>query len=179
MATIATGGHVDQVDGKAPSWLAQVFEFDPNGLHWARGVWLLDMALVPMVVLVATGHKQYVFAAVYAVLRAAYHDPGRAFGSRVWELALYGLVGCALTALAFSLATSAWGWRVLAVTAVTLVAGLMAVFGEHRFAGAMLLNIWFLIALSLGAADARNQVTSHTWAQVLAWAGGTVLYVCF
>jgi uncharacterized membrane protein YccC len=48
----------------------------------------------------------------------------------------------------------------------------------HRFVTAYLLNAWFIIALSLAASFHHNaHVTSHTWAQVLAWAGGSALWI--
>jgi hypothetical protein len=73
---------------------------------------------------------------------------------------------------------------VLAAFAVTLLAGLAVMFGAHRFVTALLLNIWFIIAL--GAAfgfhqfnltHPHAQITSYTWAQVLAWAGGATLWI--
>lgn len=66
----------------------------------------------------------------------------------------------------------------LAAFAVTLVAGLAVTFGVHRFVTALLLNLWFIIALGLAFSfhhDAR--ITSYTWAQVLAWAGGSALWI--
>jgi hypothetical protein len=42
----------------------------------------------------------------------------------------------------------------------------------------LLLNIWFIVALSLGVSFHHNaHITNHTWAQVLAWAGGTALWI--
>ena len=41
----------------------------------------------------------------------------------------------------------------------------------------MLLNIWFVIALVLGSDQHDAHVTSHTWAQALAWGGGTALWI--
>jgi hypothetical protein len=70
------------------------------------------------------------------------------------------------------------GWLVLAAFAVTLVAGLAVMFGVHRFVAAYLLNVWFIIALSLAASFHHNpHVTNYTWAQVLAWAGGSALWI--
>jgi hypothetical protein len=76
---------------------------------------------------------------------------------------------------------------VLAAGAVTLVAGLAAMFGVHRFVTAYLLNVWFIIALVLAhefhhAAQSASytlaaHITSYTWAQVLAWAGGSALWI--
>jgi uncharacterized membrane protein YccC len=67
---------------------------------------------------------------------------------------------------------------VLAAFAVTLVAGLAAAFGVRRFVTALLLNLWFVIALGLAFSFHHHvRITSYTWAQVLAWAGGSALWV--
>ncbi|MGD0373630.1 MAG: FUSC family protein [Streptosporangiaceae bacterium] len=66
----------------------------------------------------------------------------------------------------------------LAAFAVTLVAGLAAAFGVRRFVTALLLNLWFVIALGLAFSFHHHvRITSYTWAQVLAWAGGSALWV--
>lgn len=54
----------------------------------------------------------------------------------------------------------------------TLVAGLAVMFGAHGFVVAMLLNIWFFIALVLGSNNHNAHASSQTWGQVLACAGG-------
>ena len=41
----------------------------------------------------------------------------------------------------------------------------------------MLLNIWFVVALVLGSNQHNAHVTSHTWAQALAWVGGAALWI--
>jgi hypothetical protein len=51
-------------------------------------------------------------------------------------------------------------------------------FGVHRFVAALLLNIWFIVAIALAAALHRQTlITSYTWTQVLAWTGGGVLWI--
>ena len=57
------------------------------------------------------------------------------------------------------------------------MAGLVIAAGVHRFVAAMLLNIWFVLALVLGAVHISAHVTSHTWAQVVAWVAGTGLWI--
>ena len=126
MATIATSGP-EYADEKAPSWLAKVFALNPAGLNWGRGVLLFDLALVPFVVLTATGHMHYFWSALFALGWAAVADPGGSIGNRVWRLVVFGLIGAAVTALGFWIATTAWGWQVLAVAVVTLITGLIAV----------------------------------------------------
>lgn len=160
------------------SWLAKVFKLNPAGLNWPRGVMILDVLLVPLVVFWAIGHEQYVLGAVFGVLFAALADPGGSFGSRAARIAGFGLLGAGVTALGFSMGGDAWGWLVLAAFGVTLAAGLAAMFGVHRFVAALLLNVWFIV--TLGAAFSFQQhtrITSYTWAQVSAWAGGTALWI--
>jgi hypothetical protein len=112
------------------------------------------------------------------VLFAALADPGGSYGSRASRVAVFALIGAALTALAFGIGGDAWGWLVLAAFAVTLVAGLAAAFGVHRFVAALLLNIWFIIALGLAFSFHHHaHVTSYTWAQVLAWTGASALWI--
>jgi hypothetical protein len=130
--------------------LSKVFELNPEGLNWGRAVMFLDVALVPLVVLVAVGKEQYLLSAVFGVLFAGVADPGGSYGYRALRIAVFGLAGAAITALGFAIATSGWGWLVLAAFVVTLGAGLAIGFGVHRFVAALLLNIWFFIALVLG-----------------------------
>ena len=163
--------------GKVMSFLSKVFELNPQGLNWARGVMFLDVALVPLIVLPAIGEEQYLLSAVFGVLFAGVADPGGSYGYRASHIALFGLAGAAMTALGFGIATSDWGWLVLAAFVVTLVAGLTIKFGLHRFIAALLLNLWFFVALVLGSNHHNAYVTSHTWGQVLAWVGGTALWI--
>ena len=179
MTTHAASGQAEREGkrGKVIGWLAEVFKLSPQGLNWGRGVMFLDVALVPLIVLIATREEQYILSAVFGVLFAGVADPGGSYGYRASRIAVFGLAGAALTAFGFGIATSGWGWLVLAVFVVTLVAGLAVKFGLHRFVAAMLLNVWFVVALVLGSNSHHGHVTSHTWAQVLAWVGGTALWI--
>jgi hypothetical protein len=158
--------------------LSKVFELNPSGLNWPRAVMFLDVALVPVVAVWAAGHPEYVLSAVFGALLAGLIDPGGAYGYRVVRVGGFALVGAAVTALGFGLSGTAWGWLVLASFAVTLVAGLAVIFGAHRFVAAVLLNVWFIVALSLGVTLHRHSdITNYTWAQVLAWTGGSALWI--
>ena len=160
------------------SWLSKVFEFNAAGLNWPRGTLILDVMLVPLVVFWAIGHEEYLLSALFGALFAAAVDPGGSYRSRVSRVALFGMIGAALTALGFGIGGDAWGWLVLAASAVTLVAGLAVMFGVHRFVGALLLNIWFIVALALASGFHHHaHITSYTWAQVLAWVGGSALWI--
>ncbi|MCX5060570.1 hypothetical protein OOK12_26820 [Streptomyces sp. NBC_00452] len=160
------------------SWLSKVFELNPAGLNWPRGVLFLDIALVPLVVFWAIGHEQYLVSALFGLLFTWLNDPGGSFGHRASHIAVFAVVGAGVTALGFGIGGEAWGWLVLATFAVTLVAGLAVAFGVRRFVAALLLNVWFLVALALAfGLHHHARVTSYTWAQVLAWAGGAALWI--
>ncbi|WP_381802701.1 FUSC family protein [Streptomyces niveus] len=160
------------------SWLSKVFELNPAGPNWPRGVLFLNIALVPLVVFWAIGHEQYLLSALFGLLFTWLADPGGGFGHRAWHVAVFVAVGAGMTALGFGIGGEDWGWLVLATFAVTLVAGLAIAFGVHRFVSAMLLNLWFIIALGSAFSLHRHaRITSYTWAQVTAWAGGAALWI--
>jgi hypothetical protein len=93
-------------------------------------------------------------------------------------MAVFALAGAGLTALGFGIGGDAWGWLVLAAFAVTLAAGLAAAFGVRRFVAALLLNLWFIVTLGIASSYHQHaHITSYTWAQVLAWAGGAALWI--
>ena len=159
-------------------WPSKVFQLNPAGLNWPRAVMMLDVLLVPLVVFWAIGHEEYLLSAVYGVLFTVVADPGGRYGYRASHMAVFALIGAALTALGFGIGGDAWGWLVLAAFAVTLVAGLAVMFGAHRFLAAYLLNIWFIIALGVAFSFHHHaRITSYTWAQVLAWTGGAALWI--
>jgi hypothetical protein len=155
-----------------------VFELSPAGPNWPRAIVFLDVALVPLVVLVAIGYQQYLLSALFGVLFTWLADLGGSYGQRASRLAVFALMGAGLTALGFGIGGDAWGWLVLAVFAVTLVSGLAIAFGAHRFATGAVLDVWFIIAIGV-AFNGHHQahVTSYTWAQTAAWAGGAALWI--
>lgn len=164
--------------GKAASWLSKVFRLNPAGLNWPRGVMVLDLALVPLLVFWAIGHEEYLVSALFGLLFAAIVDPGGGYPRRASHGAVFALFGAALTALGFGIGGDSWGWLVLAAFVVTLLAGMTVTFGVHRFVAALLLNIWFVVVLGLASSFHHDaHITSHTWAQVLAWAGGSALWI--
>jgi hypothetical protein len=85
--------------GKVMSFLSKVFALNPQGLNWARGVMFLDVALVPIVVLLAIGKEQYLLSAVFGALFAGMADPGGSYGYRASRIAVFGLAGAAVTRL--------------------------------------------------------------------------------
>ena len=160
------------------SWLSTVFELNRDGLNWPRAVMTLDVMLVPVVVFSAIGYPQYLLSALFGVLFAELADPGGGIGRRALHTFIFGAIGAGLTALGFGIGGEAWGWLVLAAFAVTLAAGLAAMFGAHRFAAALLLNIWFIVTLAVAYSfHHHTHITQYTWAQVVAWSGGVVLWI--
>jgi hypothetical protein len=133
------------------SWLSTVFALNPAGLNWARGAMFLDVALVPLVVFWAIGHEQYLLSALFGALLAVLADPGGGYGYRASRIAVFALIGAGLTALGFGIGGDAWGWLVLAAFVVTLAASLAVTFGVHRFVVALLLNVWFIVALGIAS----------------------------
>ncbi|MFB6809036.1 FUSC family protein [Streptomyces sp. NPDC056387] len=163
---------------KTTVWLSKVFALDRAGVNWPRAVVFLDVGLVPLVVFWAIGHEEYLLSALFGLLFAALADPGGGYGHRASHVALFALIGAGVTLLAFGVGAQAWGWLVLVAFVVTLAAGLAASFGVRRFVNALLLNIWFIVAVGLAYTfHHAAHVTSHTWAQALAWAGGSALWI--
>lgn len=164
--------------GKLMSWPRKLFEFNPAGLNWPRAVMTLDVLLVPLIVFLAIGYGQYLFSAVFGVVLAELADPGGGYWQRAWRIFVFGAIGAGLTALGFGIGGEAWGWLVLAAFAVTLAAGLALIFGVRRFVAAYLLNVWFIITLAFAFSfHHHTNITQYTWAQVVAWSGGTVLWI--
>jgi Fusaric acid resistance protein-like len=160
------------------AWLWKVFGLNATGLNWPRGVLFLDVALVPLVIFWAIGYEQYLLSALFGLLFSWLIDPGGSYGQRAARIGVFGLLGAGLTALGFGIGADAWGWLVFAIAAVTLVAGLMIIVGVHRFVAAMLLNLWFIVAVAVAVSlHPHPHITSYTWAQTAAWAGGSALWI--
>jgi len=68
-----------------------------------------------------------------------------------------------LTAVGFAIGGGPWGVVVVATFAVTLFSGLTLKFGVHRFTAAVLLNVWFLIAISVPAGEHLDLARSDWW----------------
>ena len=175
----ATGRDARPVQpGNFASWLSKVFELNAAAINWPRAVMVLDVLLVPLVVFWAIGHQEYLLSAVFGLLFSVLADPGGSYGYRAWHIAVFGVIGAGMTALGFGIGGDAWGWLVLAAGVVTLLAGLVIAFGVHRYVAAYLLNIWFIVALAVASGiHHAAHITSYTWAQVLAWAGGSALWI--
>lgn len=154
-----------------------MFQVNPAGINWARGVMALDVLLVALVVFWSIGYEDYLLSAVFGVLFTAVVDSGGNYRSRVSRLAVFGLIGAGVTALGFGIGGAAWGWMVLAAFVVTLLASLTIAFGAHRAVAALLLNIQFIIALAVAYAELHTHASTYIWAQALAWFGGSALWI--
>lgn len=164
--------------GRVASLSSKVFALNSTGFNWPRGVLFLDIALVPLVVFWAIGYEQYLLSALFGLVFCWLTDPGGSFADRAPRVGIFALIGAGLTALSFGIGGEGWGWLVLATFGVTLAAGLAIVYGARRFVTAVLLNVWFIIALALAFnLHHHARITSHTWAQVVAWAGGSALWI--
>ncbi len=168
---------MDAKANRGVGFVANVFAVNRGAIHWSRALVLLFVTLVPFAVLWAVGQEQYFLSAAFGAVFMAAADPGGAFGYRASHLAVYALAGAVLTAVGFALGGGDWGWVALAAFVVTLAAGLAARFGAHRFLGAELLNVWFIVALAIADSNQRSHTASHTWAQAVAWLAGGALWL--
>ena len=102
-------------------------------------------------------------------------------------MAVMAAAGALLTALAFGIGAGPWGWVVLAAFVVTLLGGLAVKYGVHRFVAAYLLNVWFIIALSLPTLFSfhlpglysSGLIHAQSWKQALAWLIGSALWLAY
>ena len=60
-----------------------------------------------------------------------------------------------------------------------MASGLAIKFGVHRFVAVLLLNYWFLAAISLGLGYELEGVATSAWSQALAWLAGSALSIAF
>jgi hypothetical protein len=165
--------------GTAVSQLAKVFELNRKGLNLPRGFAIAGVLAVLAAILIVLDYETYLLTVGFAVLMAALSDPGGTFGYRAQRMALFGVIGALLTALAFGLGGEAWGYVVLAAFVVTLLGGLAVKAGLHRFVAFLLLNYWFLIALAAAQSYKLDGPKTDAWKQALAWLAATALWVAF
>jgi uncharacterized membrane protein YccC len=160
------------------TWLSKVFAVNPAGLNWPLGVLYLDVILVPVFVGWAIGYEQYIHSAVFGAIFTLLIDRRGAITQRLARLGIFAVAGAGVAALGYSLGGAAWGWLALVSFGVTLVAGLAAAVGADPSAGALFLNLWFIIALASAIGlHQHTGATSHVWAQVVAWVAGSGLWI--
>jgi hypothetical protein len=154
--------------------LAKVFELNPKGFNLRRVLIFLAVLVTPFIVLVGLDQEIYILSTIFGALFVGLSDPGGEYKTRVQGVALVGLFGAVLTLWGFGIGKEAWGWVVVSVLVVTFVGGLTLKFGMHRFLAALLLNIWFLIALALSVSYGPK---AHAWSQTIAWLVGSALWI--
>jgi hypothetical protein len=157
--------------------LAKLFEINRQGFSLRSGIFVLVVLLVPLIVLAAIGQQKYWPSVSYGALLVALSDPGGGYADRAARMAGFAVVGALLTALAFGIGDQAWGWVVLAAFGVTLLAGLAVKLGRRSFAAGTLLNMWFIVVLSLPAVYRLGHIRTSPWAQALAWLAGSALVI--
>jgi hypothetical protein len=159
--------------------MAKVFELDWKGLNLPRAVAVVVVLGVVVIVLEVIDQQKYVITVVFAVLFVGVSDPGGDFGNRSARMGVFAVIGALLTVLGFGVGGGGWGLVVLAAFVITLLCGLAVKFGAHRFVGGLLLNICFLIAITLPVEYKLDRVSTHAWSQALAWLAGCVLWIVF
>jgi hypothetical protein len=169
----------DPEKGTTMTQLAKVFELNRQGLNIARGIAIAVVLLLPLVVLGLIHQDQYWLSVSFGAMFVGLSDPGGEYAHRVPPMALTGVAGALLTALGFGVGGQAWGFVVLVAFVVTLLGGLAVKFGVHRFAQATLLNVWFIIAITLPDAYRADHIHPNAWAQALAWLIGSALWIAF
>ena len=159
--------------------MTKVFALNLKGINIPRGLEVVGVLLVPLIVLGVLDKDKFLLSATFAILFVALSDPGGIYDVRLREMAWVGIVGGLLTALGFAVGGGPWGWVVLAAFAVTLVSGIALKFGVHRFTSGLMLNAWFLIAISVPAGEHLNPSRSDWWGQAIAWLGGAAFWIAF
>jgi uncharacterized membrane protein YccC len=158
--------------------LTEMFALNKKGFNLRRGA-VLGVVLAPLIIVGVFPHEQkYFLSVIFGALFVALTDPGGKLSYRLPRHAVVAVAGALLTALGFSLGADAWGFVVLAVFVATLLGGLAAKYGKHRFVAAYLLNVWFIITLGLGAVF-HGGIHISPWPQAVAWLIGAALWVAY
>ena len=169
------------------SQLAKVFAVKWHEFNLRRFVVFGVILGLLIVVGVLPDERRYFLSAIFGALFVALSDPGGKHGPRMAKMTVTAVAGALLTALAFGIGGGAWGWVVLAAFVVTLLAGLAVKYGVHRFVAAYLLNVWFIVALSLPTLISFNLpglyrsglIHAQSWKQALAWLVGSALWLAY
>ncbi len=161
------------------SSMAKVFELDRKALNVPRAVAAAIVLLPVVIVLEVLDLPHYVVTVVFAVLYVGLSDPGGDFGHRAASMGVVALIGALLTLLGFAIGPEAWGLVVVAAFVVTMASGLAIKFGVHRFVALLLLNYWFLTAISVALGYELEGVATSAWSQALAWLAGSAFWIAF
>jgi hypothetical protein len=163
------------------SWIASLFTLKADKFHPVLGLVIMVVALVPLLVLKAAGHEELWLSFTFGLLVTGISDivVKDPYAIRVrWSVAIV-LVGALLTALGYLLGGANWFLVALLVFVSTLLSYLVTVYGRRGTVAGVLLNVWFLIALS--TTFALNKSPAQAWPlvgpQVLAWVAGGALWL--
>ena len=157
--------------------LRHVFALNRQGLNLRRGA-VLAVILVPLIVIgVFPEQQKYFLSAIFGVLFVSMCDPGGDYSYRLPRTGAVAAAGALLTALGFAIGPHAWGYVVLAVFVITLLAGLAVKLGSHLFVAAYLLDVWFVITLGLPASYHAAGIQTGPWPQALAWLAGSAVWI--
>jgi uncharacterized membrane protein YccC len=159
------------------SQIATIFKLNRKNFNLARGLSLVVATFVPLIVLIALHEEQYFLSVIYGALLVGLTEPGGRYADRLVHMAVFAVAGALVTALGFGIGGGPWGWVVLAAFVVTLAAGLAVKYGLHRFTAAYLLNIWFVIAITLPGVYQASHVHVGAWSQALAFLIGSALAI--
>jgi hypothetical protein len=166
------------------SWIASLFTIKREGFHPVLALVGVAIFLLPLLALKAVGREDLWFTFSFALLVTMISDivaivAQDAYATRVrWSTAIV-LVGACLTALGYLLGGANWILVALAVFATTLLYVLITAYGRTAAVASVLLNVWFLCALSIS--HALDKSPAQTWPlagpQTLAWVGGGALWM--
>jgi Fusaric acid resistance protein-like len=167
--------------------IAEVFKVKWQEFNLHRFVIFGVILGLLLVVGVLPHDRRYFLSAIFGALFVSLSDPGGKYGPRVAKMAVMAGAGALLTALAFGIGAGGWGWVVLAAFLVTLLSGLAVKYGVHRFVAAYLLNVWFIVALSLPTLlsfhvpglYSSGLIHAQSWKQALAWLIGSALWIAY
>jgi hypothetical protein len=163
------------------SWIGSLFTLKPERFHPALGLVIAAIMGVPLILLSAVGHTELWLSFSFALLFTGISDVvvKDVYATRVrWSVG-FVLVGALLTTLGYILGGASWILVALAIFVSTLLCYLAGAYGQRAVVAGVLLNIWFLIALS--ASFSLDKSPAQAWPQVgpqvLAWLAGGVLWM--
>jgi len=159
------------------SQLTKVFSVNKKGLSLPGGVAVGGILLLIWLAIAQLNQQKYLVSIIFAVLTTTLSDPGGGYWNRARGMGAFAVAGAAVTALAFFVGAHAWGFVVVALFVVTLLAGLMVKFGLHRFSVGLMLNIWFVVAVVLPISYRADRIKTSGWDQALAWLIGSAVWI--
>jgi hypothetical protein len=182
MSTVS-GPAPRQSNEAASSWIGSLFTFDSKQLNLFEGVINTLIVIAPLLLLGAFGHAElwlsFSFGALYTRLARVAALREAPTTARVgWSMA-FVLVGTLLTALGYILGGAFWPVVVLAVLISTFLSYLLSAYGQRGAVAGVLLNVWFLVALSV--TFGLDKPPADTWPlagpQALAWLAGGLFWL--